>query len=597
MMTDSIPARLFLRAAQQPDSPAYYARTNNHWQETSWSEYADEVKRVGKGLLALGLQPGECIALLGFNRPEWIIANVAAMAIGASAAGVYATYSSAEVATIVGHCEARIAVVENEKQWQKIREYRERLPELRHVIMMAGAAPANDPLLLCWEELLTRAEEVSDDRFDELLQALEPGSLASLAYTAGTSGSPRGVMLSHENLAWTADTMADALGATSEDTVLSYLPLSHVTEQMMSIYVPISAGYPVYFAESLQRVFANLKDVQPSLVFGVPRVWERFYAGLTERLAAARGIRKRLLGFVRRMAAGIARARNAGHEPGTLLRLGYAIARRFVLRKLKARLGLGGARVCLSGTAQISKQILEFFASLDVVICELYGQSESSGATSLSKPGAIKYGTVGHILPDVEAKIARDGELLIRGPNVFLGYRGDEQATDETLAQGWLHTGDLATLDSDGFLAVTGRKQELITTNSGKNVAPANIEAALKNAHLINDAVVIGDDRTYLTALVTLDEETTENFLGFAYLDPMHEQPEVLSHIQDCVDSVNATLGDVEPLKKWTILPRNFTMEAGELTPTLKVRRQVINEHFAREIEAMYAETESSNLR
>jgi long-chain acyl-CoA synthetase len=586
-MADTIPSRLLAQAKKIPNRPAYFVKVDDEWKSTDWKTYADEIKQAGKALMAVGVDPGGCVSILGFNTPEWIILDVAAMCVGASAAGVYTTCSAEEVQYIVDHCEASVLLIEDEGQWKKVDAQRAHLPNLKHVVTMKGCPKIDDDLVMSWDEFMARADGASDEDFEARIEALEPGGLATLIYTSGTTGPPKGVMLSHENLAWTSEALSKLTGNSPEDTVLSYLPLSHIAEQMMSIHGPITTGASVYFAESIPKVPDNLKEVQPTLIFGVPRIWEKFYAGVSEKLAQATGIKKMLVNFTRRTAEETTRLANRGEEPGLLLSIRKSIADKLVLSKLKPALGLGKARMCVSGAAPISKEILEFFGTLDIIISEVYGQSEDSGPTTFNRAGKTRFGTVGAEIPGIDVKIAEDGEILVKGPNLFLGYFKDEKATNEALIDGWLHSGDLGALDSDGFLTITGRKKDIIITAGGKNIAPKNIEAALKNTRLINEAVVIGDRRKYLTALITLDEEAVGNIYG-TNGKSVYENAEVREEIEKAVEEVNSTLAKVETIKKFKILERNFTVEDGELTPTLKVKRKIVNEHFADDIETMY---------
>ncbi|RME50067.1 MAG: long-chain fatty acid--CoA ligase, partial [Deltaproteobacteria bacterium] len=390
------------------------------------------------------------------------------------------------------------------------------------------------------------------------------------------------------NLAWTAECAVSLVGATPEDFSLSYLPLSHIAEQMFTIHVPATTGGAVYFAESIERVADNLKEVRPTVFFGVPRIWEKFHAGVTARLKEARGIKRKLLDWAMKVGRQVTDLKNRGRSPAGLLALEYRLADRLVYSKIKAALGMDRARVCVSGAAPVSPEILEFFAGLDLIIYEVYGQSEDTGPTSFNVPGKTKFGTVGPPLPGVEVKIADDGEVLVKGPNVFKGYYKNEAATRETLVDGWLHSGDLGEFDEEGFLRITGRKKDIIITAGGKNIAPKNIEAALKDLPLVSEAVVIGDRRKFLSALITLDVEAAKGFVGNDNTHPLHEHPKILAEIDKGVKSVNEKFARVEHIRKFKVLPRNFTIEDGELTPTLKVKRKVVNEHFAEEIESMY---------
>jgi long-chain acyl-CoA synthetase len=590
MRADTIPARAFAMAKSRPSDPAYYEKTGGSWKQTSWRGYASQIRQAGKALMALGLEPGGKVALLGFNRPEWVVFDMAAMAVGGAGAGVYTTCSAEEVQYIVDHSESLVVLLEDEGQWQKIASQRDNLPRLAHAVMMRGAPAIDDPLAMSWEEFLARGDEITDDAFEARVDALEPEALATLIYTSGTTGPPKGVMLSHDNLAWTASAMAKLVDFGPGDSALSYLPLSHIAEQTLTILGPATTGAAIYYAESIEKVADNLREVQPTLVFGVPRIWEKFHSGVSGKLSEATGFKKSLVGWVRGVCAEVSRLRNQSAPLPLPLKLKYKAANRLVISKLKPAIGLGNARVCVSGAAPIAKEILEFFASLDIIVHEVYGQSEDTGPTTFNMPGRTRFGTVGQPVPGVEVKIAEDGEILVKGRNVFLGYYKEEDATAECLVDGWLHSGDLGEFDADGFLTITGRKKDIIITAGGKNIAPKNIEAALKNTDLINEAVVIGDRRKFLTALITLDEEAVDKFLTGRVQngDPAHEHPEVKRVVESAVESVNSHLARVETIKKFTILPRNFTVETGELTPTLKVKRKVVNENFTDEIESMY---------
>jgi len=590
MAVDTIVHRLLARAEAMPEKPAYYVKSDGAWLPASWSEYARAVRRAAKALIALGLRPGSTVCILGFNRPEWVILDVAAMAAGGAPAGIYTTCSASEVRYIVHHAEAPVVLVENREQWEKIRQEWPNLPHLRTVVTMKGAPTIDDPRVSTWEQFLAKGDDVENARFLERVDALEPDQLATLIYTSGTTGPPKGVMLSHRNLAWTASIAKQLNDIGPGDCNLSYLPLSHIAEQMFTVHGPITSGCTVYFAESIEKVPDNVKEVQPTLFFGVPRIWEKFQAGIAARLAAAEGAKRRLVDFAMRVGRAVSDLRTRGEEPRGVLAVEYAIAKRLVFSKLKPAIGLGRARVCVSGAAPIAREVLEFFAALDIIVLEVYGQSEDTGPTSFNLPGKTRFGTVGPILEGVEVKLGDDGEILVRGPNVFLGYYKEPQATAETLVDGWLHSGDLGAIDREGFLSITGRKKEIIITAGGKNIAPKNIEAGLKNHPLISEAVVIGDRRKFLSALVTLDPEAAVRFArdrGIADRD-LHLSPEIRAAVQSAVDDVNKDLARVETVKKFTVLPRSFTIEHGELTPTLKVKRKIVNQNFAAQIEAMY---------
>lgn len=590
-MYESIPYRLLNQANLIPHRPAYYVKESGAWRPTTFRDYVGDVRRAARAMLALGLGPTSTTSILGFNRPEWITLAGATMAIGGAPVGVYTTCSSEEVHYIVNHAESPLALVENAAQLDKIKKEWARLPLLKHVVQMKGAPPSDDPRVMSWADFLAKGDSVPDSRVDELVHAIEPSGLAALIYTSGTTGPPKGVMLSHEGVAWTAATACKMLEIGPEDTLLSYLPLSHIAEQMFSIHIPSSSGYALYFAESIDKLADNLKEVQPTVFFGVPRVWEKFHAGVSQKMAQATGVKKVIAEQALRIGREVSAVRARGGHLSVAQALQYEVANRLVFSKIKPAIGLGRARICVTAAAPISKEILEFFASIDILVREVYGQSEGSGPTTSNQLGRTKLGTVGPALPGVSVKIAEDGEILVKGPNVFMGYYKEPQATAETLIDGWLHSGDLGAFDDEGYLSITGRKKEIIITAGGKNIAPKNIEGALKNDPLISEAVVIGDRRKFLSALITLDQDAAKKFAEDRGISgPVHESAALHQEIQRVVDEVNSTLARVETVKKFHVLPGLFTIDGGELTPSLKIKRRVINEKYAAQIEAMYKE-------
>jgi long-chain acyl-CoA synthetase len=574
------------RAKKSANDPAYYVREKGGWKATSWGAYSSQVTRAGRALMALGFKPGQTVCILGFNHPEWTIMDVAAMGAGGAPAGIYTTCSPIEVRYIIDHAEAPVVLVDSEEQWKKVQKERANMPKLRHVVMMKGGPKVADDMVMSWEEFMAKGDQVEEKAYLDRVESLDPNALATLIYTSGTTGPPKGVMLSHQNLAWTASWAAGVVKPTPADCSLSYLPLSHIAEQMFTLHVPITSGSRVYFAESIEAVPENLKEVQPTIFFGVPRIWEKFHAGITAKLKEATGVKAKLVQW----------AMNVGWEanktPDGHKGLQYQLANKLIFSKLKPAIGLGDARVCVSGAAPIAREVLEFFAKLDIVVLEVYGQSEGSGPTSFNLPDRYRFGSVGPALDGVKVKIADDDEILVKGPNVFLGYYKDPEATNATLKDGWLYSGDLGAFDDDGFLAITGRKKDIIITAGGKNITPKNLEAAIKNHELVNEAVVIGDRRKYLTALITIDPEAGAAWAAAHGEDAnnLHESEKLRASIQAHIDEMNEHFARVEQIKKFTILPKNFSVDGGDLTPTLKVKRSKVSDHFAPEIEAMYAE-------
>jgi len=584
--TDTIPNRLLQRAQKTPNDPAYYVREGGSWKPTNWGTYSDQVTQAGRALIALGFEPGQTVCILGFNRPEWAVIDLATIGAGGAPAGIYTTCSPVEVRYIVDHAEAPLILVENEDQWRKVRLERANMPHLKHVVTMKGAPAIADDMVMSWEEFLAKGDEVEKQVYLDRLENLDPKALATLIYTSGTTGPPKGVMLSNHNLSWTANAAAEIVAPSPADCSLSYLPLSHIAEQMFTLHVPITTGYPVYFAESIEAVPENLKEVQPTIFFGVPRIWEKFHAGITSKLKDATGMKAKLVKWAMKVGW------EANQRPGGHKGLQYQLANKLIFSKLKPAIGMGNARVCVTGAAPIAREVLEFFASLDLVVLEVYGQSEDTGPTSFNTPAQYRFGSVGPAIPGVEVKIADDGEIMVRGPNVFMGYYKDPEVTAETLSGEWLHSGDLGAFDDDGFLNITGRKKDIIITAGGKNITPKNLEGSMKNHELIDEAVVIGDRRKYLSALITIDAEAGPAWAAANGEDAsaLHKSEKLRASIQAHIDEMNAHYARVEQIKKFTVLHRNFTVEDGELTPTLKVKRSKVNDHFAEDIEAMYVE-------
>jgi len=583
---DSIPRRVLRQAERNPSSIAYQAKVGGRWQPTTWRTYVDQIQLAARALIGLGLPRGGRVAILGFNRPEWVIFDHAAMMAGGCPAGIYTTCSAEEVQYIVHHSESHVVLVENAEQLAKVKAKRAELPQLRWIVTMRGVTATGDDVLT-WDDLLARGERTPQTELDRRIDAIEQADLATLIYTSGTTGPPKGVMLTHDNLAWTSRTLLDLGGDRASDVLLSYLPLSHIAEQMCTVHMPATSGAQVYFAESIDKVPDNLKDARPTVMFGVPRIWEKFHAALAGKLAEQTGAKAKLIAWARNVCSEVNAHRDRGEALPRTLDVQYRVVRRLVIEKLHAAIGLDRAVELFSGAAPIAADVLAFFASLDLPIKEIYGQSEDTGPTSCNLVGKTKLGTVGPPIPGIEVKLADDGEILIRGPNVFAGYFREPEATAEALSDGWLRSGDLGAFDGDGFLSITGRKKEIIITAGGKNIAPKNIEAALKQAPVIAEAVVIGDRRKFLTALITLDEAAARKL---APAGELARAPEIEAAVQRQIDEVNRELARVEQIKKFSILSRPFGIDTGELTPTMKLKRKVIAQKYEREISAMYGD-------
>lgn len=589
---DSIPARLMEQGRVRPSEPAYCVRDpSGSWVPTDWKTYAQEVRQVARALVTLGVEPGQTVTMLGFNRPEWVLMDVGAMTAGCIPAGIYTTCSPSEVQYIIDHSEAPIVLIEDEGQWEKIQQERERLPQLRYVVTMKGTS-IDDPLCMDWETFLAKGDETPDAVVDERIDGLKKEGVGTLIYTSGTTGPPKAVMLSHENLSWTARTCGDMTTVGHGDITLSYLPLSHIAEQMFTIHIPISVGVTVYYARSMESVPEDLAEVRPTVFLGVPRVWEKMRAKIGAALDAATGTKAKLARWAMGVGVRAVNRKAKGQAVTGLLGVQQKAADKLVQSKIKARLGFDRLRVAVTGAAPISSDVLDFFAGLGITIHEVYGQSEGTGPTTFNFPGETKFGTVGRPIPGAEVTLGDDGEIRLRGPNVFMGYMKDDEATAATLDDGWLLSGDLGQFDNEGFLKIVGRKKEIIITAGGKNIAPKNIEAALKDLPLVSQAVVIGDRRPFIGALITLDPDAISAFQQEYGIDgaEAHDAPQVLDALQKGIDErVNPQFARVEQVRKFKVLPRDFAVDTGELTPSLKIKRRIVAKNFSSEIESIYS--------
>ncbi len=588
-MEQTVIQQLERTAADWGQQPAMKAKRAGVWESTSWGEYRDQVLQAARGFLALGLQTGDGVVIMGFNRPEWFVADLAAIAAGGVPAGIYITNTAEQCRYIAHHCEARIAVLENTEYLERFLEIRADLPHLEAIVVMDGAGHGDD--VHSWSELPRLAGQIPEEKLRERIEAQQADDLCSLIYTSGTTGPPKAVMLCHRNILWVAEQLRKGYDFELGDHVLSYLPLSHIAEQVVSFYTPIVVAGCSCFAESLEQLGENLREVRPHFFFGVPRVWEKIQAKIEAAGAAAPPLRKKIAAWARKQGLATRHAEQTGGRRPLL----YPIAERLVFSRVRQRLGLDRARIAATSAAPISIHTLEFFGSLDIPILEVYGMSECTGPATFSYPDRYRFGAAGQAIPGSEIATAEDGEVLIRGPHVFLGYYKDEAATREAVdAEGWIHSGDIGELDGEGFLRITDRKKELLITSGGKNVAPQPIEGKLKAIPGVALAMLIGDSRNYLTALLTLDPETVAaraeavgspaREVGAAAACPVFRQ-----FLEQEVEKVNATLARYESIKRFTVLPGQFSIDGGELTPTMKLKRRVVHQKYADDIQALYA--------
>ena len=591
---DQTQARTVMQALEEAarrfaDLPALRAREEGQWQTTTWAEYHAQVRMTARALVALGLEPGDGVVIIGRNCPEWLLSNLGTIFAGGIPAGIYTTSSPEQCRYVIQHCSATIAVVGGPDLLARFQEAARGVSGLKGVIMMAGQS--DDATVHAWSELPALAEQVPETVLDARIQAQKVSDVCTLIYTSGTTGNPKGVMITHDNVTWTGNKVTEVVEVGPDDRVVSYLPLSHVAEQTVSLYCPLASGMCCSFAPSLDLLGEYLREVRPTLFVAVPRVWEKMQAKI-QTAGAANPAWKKKLGAWARVQGHKSSVARQQKKPDPLL---YGLADRLVFSKVRKALGLDCCRMAATTAAPISLETLEFFASLGIPIYEVFGLSECTGPTTISLPNRYRLGKAGVTLPGTEVKIAEDGEILLRGRHVFAGYYRDEHSTIEVLDKdGWFHTGDVGVFDSDGFLSITDRMKDILITSGGENIAPQMIERKLGAIPAVSQSVVVGNRRKYLTVLLTLDPERIAAVAAEAGspatdLESAAVCTRFRSYIEGQINDVNRTLARVQTIKKFTILPREFSVDGGDLTPTMKVRRRVVNAKYAKEIEEMYA--------
>ena len=579
---------LALAAAAHGPTVALVHKKDGEWRETSYAQLAERARAVGLGLVDLGIGPDERVAILAHTRPEWTLANLGITCAGAASVAMYQTSSAAECRHVLEHSEAVAVIVEDAEQLAKIRRVREHLPALRHVVVMAPVGPLEDAL--AWEELLRRGRTRDPAELEARIAAITPDDVFVLVYTSGTTGPAKGCLLTHANYRSVVSQIERHGVIDKPETVFLYLPLAH-TFALTIQFIALDMGATIaYWERDRDRLVANVQEVRPTYFPSVPRVFEKVHTLAWTRAREGGRARARLFEWAVGVGHEARRREREGRAPGRLLRARHALADRLVLSRVRALFG-GRLSQAITGAAPIEVEVLEFFDACGVPVMEAYGLSETSAAVSLNTPAHHRFGSVGRVLPDMEARFAEDGELLVRGPNVFGGYLHDPQATAEALDGPWLRTGDVGRLDADGHLFITGRKKDLIITAGGKNVAPSNLESRLKACRWVSQAVVVGDRRPYLVALLALDADELEAFAGEHGLarEEVASSPQMRAALQHAVDEVNEGVGRVEQIKVFAVLPHDLTQEEGELTPTLKVKRGAVVERYAEEIDRLYA--------
>ena len=603
--TRTIVSRLRERAASMGDTVALREKDFGIWQEVTWSQFWDAVQDVAHGLLAMGVEEGDRVAIHAENRREWLYADHAIVACRAMTTGLYPTNPAAEVRHMLADSGSRVIFSEDQEQVDKVLAVIDDLPDLEHIVYIEprGILGHYDhPRLVYWNDFIEagqRHRAAHPDAVSDRMAAAEPDDIVTLIYTSGTTGPPKGAMLSNRNVEFAIDKLL-VEGAFwdpgPDDVTLSYLPLCHVAERISTVWTNVASGTTVHFAESIETVQANLREVQPTIFFAVPRIWEKRAAGSEVRMNSASWFKRVNWRFWSRVADTIGRDRvaNLGNHT-TRSRLLYAIGHPFMFRALRDRIGLRECRTAGSGAAPIAPEILRFFFGIGVPIYEIYGMTENTAVATSNKQGRVKLGTVGEPHDGVEVRIDADtGEILTRSAANFVGYWGLPDKTAEVLDRdGWLHTGDVGELVDGTHIRITDRMKDIIITAGGKNIAPSEIENSLKTSPYVKEAVVIGDARKYITALVGIELDTVGDWaqqrgIPFTTYRDLSEKPETLELVRDIVRATNEKFARVEQIKKFRMLPKELDHEDGELTATQKVKRSSMIEMFEPYVEAMY---------
>ncbi|MGQ9653137.1 MAG: AMP-dependent synthetase/ligase [Thermodesulfobacteriota bacterium] len=598
MKADTLPALLRVQMHRYGERVALRRKDLGIWKEISWRAYYQNVKEFCLGLVRLGFERGDRLAILSEGRPEWLFADLGTQSAGGIRVGVYPTSPPSQVKYVVEHSGAAFFVAGDQEQADKILAVKDELPLLKRVIVidMKGMWSYKDPILLPFGELQALGRGLDREQpglFDQLLDRVRPEDTALIVYTSGTTGPPKGAMMSHANTLGMVDSLARITPFYDTDSMVSYLPLNHVAESLMSIFIPLKFGCTVNFAESPDTVQESLYEISPTVFLGVPRIWEKLLSSHHIKMENATALKRWIWRVCAPIGMHFVSSKIDRGRVSLGLRFLYVLAYLAMFRAIKDRMGLVRARNCYCGGAPVSPEVLKFFHSLGVKVREVYGMTETAGITTIQDGEVLRFGTVGRPVPGMEVKISDAGEILMRGIGVFQGYHRDREATARTVVGGWLHSGDVGHLGPDGELAITDRMKDILITAGGKNLSPSEIENRLKFSPYINEAIVIGDRRKYLTALIQIEYDTVsdwaqKNRIPFTTFKSLAMHPAVRDLIAHEVEMANKDLAQVETIKKFSLLEKELDHDDGEITATKKVKRKKIEEIYRDKIEAMY---------
>lgn len=590
----SVPMMFRNRVAATPNTEAFRYPRDGAWASVTWRELGDQVDLVAAGLIALGVDPEDRVALASGTRYEWVVADFGILAAGAATTTVYPTTNAEDVAYIVANSGSRVVIAEDQTQVDKLRAKHDDVPAVEKIVVIDGEGDGEwvislDELQALGRELLVESPNAVNDR----IAAIQPDQLATLIYTSGTTGKPKGVRLLQKSWTYTAAAM-DSLGVLSEkDLNYLWLPLSHSFGKVM-LALPLVIGFPTVIDGRVDKIVDNLAIIKPTIMGAVPRIFEKVHGRINETMANESGVKKALFDWAIGVGLQVSRAKQAGHTVSPLLAAQYKMADKLVLSKIRDRFG-GRLRFFISGSAALDREIAQWFDAIGVVVLEGYGLTETSAASSLNRPNAYRFGTVGWTLPQTEVKIAEDGEILLRGPGIMNGYHDMPEATADAIEpDGWFHTGDIGELDAEGFLRITDRKKDMFKTSQGKYVAPSAISAQFKGiCPFASEIVVYGESKPYCVALVSLDADGVKdwaaaNGLGGKSFSEIARDPKTYAAVEGYVEELNKHLNRWEQVKKFAIIDRELTVENGDLTPSLKLKRKVVVDNFHDRIDDLY---------
>ena len=598
MEIDTIPAMFWHAVETRGDKTALRQKELGIWRAVSWRDFGDTAREIGLGLVRLGFAPGEAASILSNTNCEWVYADMGVLGAGGVCSGIYPTDSAAQVEYLLADSGSVYVFVEDEEQLDKVLAVRERLPELRKIIVfdMEGLQRFSDPMVTSLEELRRLGFEHHRDHpeaWQACLRTRRPEDLAILIYTSGTTGKPKGAMLSHANVMHATRGNAITLPSGEGAERMCFLPLCHVAERIGGAYLAMYAGGMMNFVEKPETVPENVREIAPTGFLAVPRIWEKFYSEITIRLKEATALERRAYALAIGIGYKVVARRLAGEPIPMLQKIAFWLARVLVLANIRKAIGIHRCRWLATGAAPISPDLIRWYMALGMEMIELYGMTEASGAITVNPIGRCKPGTVGVSGPYGEVAISPQGEILVRGPHVFMGYLNLPEKTAETIVEGWLRTGDVGSFDEDGYLRITDRLKDIIITAGGKNITPSELENQLKFSPYITDAVVIGDRRPYLTCLVMIDHDNVEKYaqdhdIAFTNFTSLCRTPEVRELIQAEIDRVNEGFARVEQIKRFSLIEHKLTAEDEELTPTMKLKRKLVNEKYRPLIDSMY---------